>query len=674
MVLEEHESQETTPPTPTSTTPRRHRIRPLDQASLSSSQERSMDVSLSFSGVPLKEGNTWSLTEGGGPPGRTYEEPSSHDTMGSMGASSSVGAFSGTDQAREGVHAALLRATGQQQRPPPGGAVGFVRAEGASSSSSGRVPSSSSSSSIDHRVGAANKGSFGPAALLRKAPRPSSKGRMGASGSAPHDETSSSTSTSVGSASHKSWGKSSSQRYSSAYGGSARFTGVSGRPSGSDQRQSTSENLIDTYRTAPSSRKASAEVPQELPYLATQQPPVSLRLLETASAMAIPPASTAGAVPSAPGSSTPATPATSSAAGRKKPAHQQPLAPAKEVPRPKNPHSRPPGAATSATPTSSAAISLGGADVRTTTTTTAAPVPHHAPSLIPICELKPPPPSPSNLALDDPNIAWLHWRPYYIHDVLGRGGFAVVFRVELCIPHGMSCSFDAFGEPKFNSAGALLLFREDPEQGEGNHTPNNGSSEGSSSSGGFGNSGGSSGELVAFNSARLIEGQLTPGGVGNLPSESDNRLGRMDEINGAGSQSLTLGAARNNDTTDGTAFRSSNGTAGYSQRASTFGGAETRFVGNARQLGLARNNDTLSFVMDGPEAEGAPAAPGREQLSLPAPKVVAGMDGASMEGRLKGTGIFYALKVGVKRGASSRVFGRGGFWGGFLGRFTKRSW
>ena len=67
----------------------------------------------------------------------------------------------------------------------------------------------------------------------------------------------------------------------------------------------------------------------------------------------------------------------------------------------------------------------------------------------------------TDTSLDSPNIAYLHRVPYYIHQQVGRGGFADVLEVELCVPQGMKCVLDEWGEPRTNQVGALLLVPED---------------------------------------------------------------------------------------------------------------------------------------------------------------------------------------------------------------------
>ena len=74
----------------------------------------------------------------------------------------------------------------------------------------------------------------------------------------------------------------------------------------------------------------------------------------------------------------------------------------------------------------------------------------------PHSELAPPafnPIVPRNLPLDAPQVAWLNQRPYYIHQCLGRGGFAEVYRAELLIPEATRCVWDADGEPQVNVVG-----------------------------------------------------------------------------------------------------------------------------------------------------------------------------------------------------------------------------
>lgn len=66
--------------------------------------------------------------------------------------------------------------------------------------------------------------------------------------------------------------------------------------------------------------------------------------------------------------------------------------------------------------------------------------------------------SPRDLPLDSNRIAWLNQRPYFVHQFIGRGGFAEVYKAELLIPEGMEVLLDEHGEPEIDpETGCLSL-------------------------------------------------------------------------------------------------------------------------------------------------------------------------------------------------------------------------
>ena len=61
----------------------------------------------------------------------------------------------------------------------------------------------------------------------------------------------------------------------------------------------------------------------------------------------------------------------------------------------------------------------------------------------------------------DPRIFWLNNRPLFIHGVLGKGGFATVFKVEMLVPFGCKVGRDDNGGFIFDEKGLLGRERAD---------------------------------------------------------------------------------------------------------------------------------------------------------------------------------------------------------------------
>ena len=69
--------------------------------------------------------------------------------------------------------------------------------------------------------------------------------------------------------------------------------------------------------------------------------------------------------------------------------------------------------------------------------------------------------SPYELPLDSTTLAWLNQRPYFVHRFVGRGGFAEVFKVELCVPQGTKLLLDEDGEPMVDPETGCLELEEE---------------------------------------------------------------------------------------------------------------------------------------------------------------------------------------------------------------------
>ena len=60
----------------------------------------------------------------------------------------------------------------------------------------------------------------------------------------------------------------------------------------------------------------------------------------------------------------------------------------------------------------------------------------------------------------DTSIFWLNSRPFWLHGVLGTGGFATVFKVEMLVPKGFRAGRDGNGDLIFNEGGFVAVDRD----------------------------------------------------------------------------------------------------------------------------------------------------------------------------------------------------------------------
>ena len=59
----------------------------------------------------------------------------------------------------------------------------------------------------------------------------------------------------------------------------------------------------------------------------------------------------------------------------------------------------------------------------------------------------------------DPEIFWLNNRPFWMHGLLGTGGFATVFKAEMLVPFGFKVARDALGGLIFDDEGCVAVHR-----------------------------------------------------------------------------------------------------------------------------------------------------------------------------------------------------------------------
>ena len=74
-----------------------------------------------------------------------------------------------------------------------------------------------------------------------------------------------------------------------------------------------------------------------------------------------------------------------------------------------------------------------------------------------LSERTPAPAGVPRVPLSHANLIFVNAKPYWVHSILGKGGFAHVFRVELMIPDGFALLFDGDGNPLTDENDLLLL-------------------------------------------------------------------------------------------------------------------------------------------------------------------------------------------------------------------------
>ena len=69
---------------------------------------------------------------------------------------------------------------------------------------------------------------------------------------------------------------------------------------------------------------------------------------------------------------------------------------------------------------------------------------------------------PNCYAASDARIFWLSRRPYWIHRLLGKGGFGEVYEVEMLLPQGLAVNWNENGDFNFDDEGCIML--KEPEE------------------------------------------------------------------------------------------------------------------------------------------------------------------------------------------------------------------
>ena len=73
--------------------------------------------------------------------------------------------------------------------------------------------------------------------------------------------------------------------------------------------------------------------------------------------------------------------------------------------------------------------------------------------------LRPPPP-PGAYSASDTRIFRMNGRPYWVHGLLGKGGFGEVFNVEMLLPEGLEVAFSENGDIEIDDEDGCVLVRQ----------------------------------------------------------------------------------------------------------------------------------------------------------------------------------------------------------------------
>ena len=73
---------------------------------------------------------------------------------------------------------------------------------------------------------------------------------------------------------------------------------------------------------------------------------------------------------------------------------------------------------------------------------------------------------PNCYTASDARIFWLSRRPYWIHRLLGKGGFGEVYEVEMLLPQGLAVNWEENGDFNFDDEGCIMLKEQEDSPSE----------------------------------------------------------------------------------------------------------------------------------------------------------------------------------------------------------------